>query len=272
MSVIKPKHISKLIAVTLFAMVFAIACASSDPEELVIPVNITDGEMTPSTINVKQGDMVTLKIDADEGGEFHLHTYDIESEIDPESVTDFYFVAEATGRFKITYHPLGAHGGSAHGGGAHGGGAHGGGAHGKHDHGDLFESEELAPGATFSYEVDEHQAGKTVPYHSHLRPALNGKIMVSDGHGHKQVDAITIEYSDEAASPNEVHVSPGTLITWINNSSIPQTVVSGLHADFVEDEHKDAGMSMDTGGHSDKDAHDDEEKEIEIGIVEVQPR
>ena len=49
-------------------------------------------------------------------------------------------------------------------------------------------------------------------------------------------------------------------------------MVSGLHADFVEDEHKDAGMSMDTGGHSDKDAHDDEEKEIEIGIVEVQPR
>ena len=259
MSVIKPKHISKLIAVTLFAMVFAIACASSDPEELVIPVNITDGEMTPSTINVKQGDMVTLKIDADEGGEFHLHTYDIEAEIEPESVTDFYFVAEATGRFKITYHPLGAHGGSAH---------------GKHNHGDLFESEELAPGATFSYEVDEHQAGKAVPYHSHLRPALNGKIMVSDGHGHghKQVDAITIEYSDEAASPNEVHVSPGTLITWINNSSIPQTVVSGLHADFVEDEHKDTGMAMDTGGHSDKDAHDDEEKEIEIGIVEVQPR
>ena len=152
--------------------------------------------------------------------------------------------------------------------------SHGGGAHGKHDHGALFESEELAPGATFSYEVDEHQAGKTVPYHSHLRPALNGKIMVSDGHGHghKQVDAITIEYSDEAASPNEVHVSPGTIITWINNSSIPQTVVSGLHADFVEDEHKDTGMAMDTGGHSDKDAHDDEEKEIEIGIVEVQPR
>ena len=55
-------------------------------------------------IRVKQGDMVTLKIQADEAGEFHLHTYDIEADIEAAVETDFYFVADATGRFKITYH------------------------------------------------------------------------------------------------------------------------------------------------------------------------
>lgn len=36
--------------------------------------------MDPGTIKVEQGRMVTPKIKADEGGEFHLHTYDIEAD------------------------------------------------------------------------------------------------------------------------------------------------------------------------------------------------
>ncbi|MBC8280952.1 MAG: hypothetical protein H8E48_09225, partial [Chloroflexi bacterium] len=152
MNIKKPRLISLLIAVGLFAMVAAAACGGGDPEELDIPVSITAGEMSPGTIKVKQGDMVTLKIDADEGGEFHLHTYDIEADIESDSVTDFYFVAEATGRFKVTYHPQGEHDE---------------GDHDEDSHGGIFESEELAPGATFSYEIEDHQAGETVPFHSH---------------------------------------------------------------------------------------------------------
>ena len=60
--------------------------------------------MNPGTIRVKQGDMVTLKIDAEDDGEFHLHGYDIEQNIDGDAVASFYFVADATGRFKITFH------------------------------------------------------------------------------------------------------------------------------------------------------------------------
>jgi plastocyanin len=244
MKIKKPKLISLLIAVGLFAMVASAACGGGDPKELDIPVNIEAGKMDPGTIKVKQGDMVTLKIDADEGGEFHLHTYDIEADMEADSVTDFYFVAEATGRFKITYHPQGEHDEGDEG------------DHNDEDgHGSLFKSEELAPGSTFSYEIEDHQAGETVPFHSHLRPALNGNLIVSEEDG--AVGAVAIKYSDEAATPNEVHVGPGTVITWTNNSSVLQTVVSGLHADLVVDEYE----------------HDDgEEEEIEIGFVEVQPR
>ena len=251
MNMKKPKLISLLIAVSLFAMVAAAACGGGDPEELDIPVSIQAGEMTPGTIKVKQGDMVTLKIDADEGGEFHLHTYDIEQDVEADTLTDFYFVAEATGRFKITYHPQGEHDK----------GKHDKGEHNDDNHGGIFESEELAPGATFSFEIDDHQIGETVPFHSHLRPALTGNIMISEG---GSTESVAIEYTDEAAIPNEVHVGPGTVITWTNNSSVNQTVVSGLHSDA----HMDKEMDMDSGA----DPHHDEEQEIEIGFLEVQPR
>ena len=95
-----------IMAVGLVAMIAAVACGGGDPEELDLQVSIVDGVMTPETIDVKQGDMVTLKIRADEGGEFHLHTYDIEADIEAGTETDFYFVANATGRFKMTYHPV----------------------------------------------------------------------------------------------------------------------------------------------------------------------
>ena len=48
--------------------------------------------------------MVTLKIKADDAGEFHLHGYDIEMDVSPAQTVDLYFVASATGRFRITFH------------------------------------------------------------------------------------------------------------------------------------------------------------------------
>lgn len=80
------------------------ACGGGDPEQLDIQVNVADGKMTPETIKVKQGDTVTLKIEGDVPGEFHLHTYDIETEVGEDGPTDMTFLANATGRFRITYH------------------------------------------------------------------------------------------------------------------------------------------------------------------------
>ena len=103
----KLKLAGLLLAVSLIAIIAGAACSGGDPQELDIEVSIDHGVMNPETIEVIQGDMVTLKILANEGGEFHLHTYDIEMDIEAGSETDFFFVAEATGRFKITYHPQG---------------------------------------------------------------------------------------------------------------------------------------------------------------------
>jgi len=229
-----------ILAVSLIAILAAAACNGSDPEAFDVAVVIESGSMDPRTIKVKQGDMVTLKILADDAGTFHLHTYDVEADIPADQETDFHFVAEATGRFKITYHPKA-----------------GDGEHGENDvHGGIFKSEAIAPGESFVFEVHEHLAGKIVPFHSHLRPALNGSISVSRAAG--QTGSVAIEYTDEGAEPHEVSVDPGTAITWTNNSSIPQTVISGHHADMAMGEHK-------------MDEHEEGE-EIEIGLLEVQPR
>ena len=236
-------------AVSIITMILAVACSSSDPEVLDLPITIKSGVMEPETIQVKQGDMVTLKILADEGGEFHLHTYDIESAIPADRETDFYFVAAATGRFKITYHPMSAD--------KHGKGMH----HEGDSHGEIFESGVIAPGESFSFEVHKHLERQTIPFHSHLRPALNGSITIS--HASDQTGPVAIEYTDEVAKPHEVIVRPGSVITWTNNSSIPQSVVSGHHADMAKGGHKTDKHKM--NGHGDED-------EVQIGLLEVQPR
>ena len=82
------------------------ACGGGQPEELEIPVSVEGESMSPETIKVKQGDMVTFKIQADDAIEFHLHTYDIKKDVVFGEVVDFYFVADATGRFRITFHHL----------------------------------------------------------------------------------------------------------------------------------------------------------------------
>ena len=101
------KHFRMRRLITTIAVVvttLAAACGGSTPQAVEIPVTVEAKTMNPGTIRVKQGDMVTLKIDAEDDGEYHIHGYDIEQNIDGDAVASFYFVADATGRFKITFH------------------------------------------------------------------------------------------------------------------------------------------------------------------------
>ena len=95
-----------LTAVAVLVTVLSAACGGGEPEELEIPVRVEGEKLIPETIKVKQGDLVTFKIQVEEPGEFHLHTYDIEKHIEPGETAGFFFVADATGRFRITFHPL----------------------------------------------------------------------------------------------------------------------------------------------------------------------
>jgi plastocyanin len=107
MKIKSPKTgVAGLASALLFVLVIA-ACGGSDPEQLEIPVTIVDGEMSPDTIEVKQGDTVTLEVESDKHGDFHLHTYDIEKEVGGAEPVDLIFVADATGRFRITFHATG---------------------------------------------------------------------------------------------------------------------------------------------------------------------
>ena len=98
--------LSVLIAISAILLVPLIsACGGGgEPQKLTLPVTVAGKSMEPETIEVRQGDTVTLQIKAEEAGEFHVHVYDVGTEAHPGEVTDLNFVANATGRFKITFH------------------------------------------------------------------------------------------------------------------------------------------------------------------------
>ena len=92
--------------VAILSGLFVVSCSGGEPENLVFELNIPvilKGESI-ETVKVQQGDMVTLRFLGEEPGEFHLHGYDIKKEIGSGEVVDLFFVADATGRFKFTFH------------------------------------------------------------------------------------------------------------------------------------------------------------------------
>ena len=231
---ISPSSLRLFAAALLLPLVLlaAAACGGGAPEELDIPVKLEHGRLNPETIRVKQGDMVTLKIEATEPGQLHLHGYDIEKNLSADAVADLYFVADTTGRYKITVHA----GDSAHGG--------------------IFKSGLLEPGDAFTYEVADHLIGSIVAFHSHQRPAVAGSITVFlDAPSAERAE---IGFTDAVAEPADVVVRPGTAIIWTNNGSVAQMVVSGQHADaFVGLEEPDSPAG---------------EEEPQAGFLEVLPR
>ena len=224
------------------------ACGGSAPEAVEIPVNVKGEAMDPGTIRVKQGDMVTLKIKAEESGEFHLHGYEIEQDINEDEVTDLYFVADATGRYRITFHHSeeaedekeGDHG-------------HDGEEEEGTGHGEIFMSEVLETGDSFSFLVADGFEDQTIPFHSHLHSEVSGSITIS--HDAPEPESVTIQIKDMSAHPHEVNVRPGTTIIWRNDDRMSHMMISGPHpdADQKHDEHRD-------------------EEEIDLGFLEVGPR
>ena len=102
------------LAITIAAL--AVACGNSDPKdaenggaddprEVEISVSLKDRRLVPDTIRVSRDAAVTLKIESDAPGSLHLHGYDLEQEVAPGTVSDFVFVAHATGRYRIAFHP-----------------------------------------------------------------------------------------------------------------------------------------------------------------------
>ncbi len=81
------------------------ACGPSDaPEQIAVTANFAGGQLAPNTITAKQGDTVTLKIESDNPGTFHLHGYDLQGESGSGTPAEIQFVAGATGRFPLTFH------------------------------------------------------------------------------------------------------------------------------------------------------------------------
>ena len=120
------RKLAALAALTTGLLAVA-ACASAAPGQVEIDVSLQDKKLIPGTVQVSQDDTVTLKVQSDAEGSVHLHGYDIEKEVTPGEVAEFVFVADATGRYRLAFHPASGSAGENHHGGS--GGHHGGGSH-----------------------------------------------------------------------------------------------------------------------------------------------
>ena len=70
----------------------------------VVAVSFAGDQLSPETIQVRQGDAVTLNLESDRAGTFHIHGYDLEKYAAVGEVSEFRFEANATGRFRINFH------------------------------------------------------------------------------------------------------------------------------------------------------------------------
>ena len=105
-----PLSLSLLLTLLALLLLLLAACGpSAGPQELTLTAKFEAGKLTPETLQAKQGDMVTLQIETDRPGSFHLHGYDLEEAGAVGTVTDFQFVADATGRYRIAFHSSGGH-------------------------------------------------------------------------------------------------------------------------------------------------------------------
>lgn len=95
-----------LLAAALAAFAVAAACGGFEPQELTFDVDIAgDAWNIPGdNIDVRQGDTVTVNVESDTRGGFHLHGYDLFEVVAPGEPASIGFVADATGRFEIMLH------------------------------------------------------------------------------------------------------------------------------------------------------------------------
>src|SRR5215831_5520372 len=93
----------------------AASLAAARAAEATFDLHIERGRVPESmqVIRVKQGDVVKLRWTTDRPIVLHLHGYDIEMKIEPETVGVMDFVARATGRFPVEVHD--SAGGHSHG-------------------------------------------------------------------------------------------------------------------------------------------------------------
>lgn len=64
----------------------------------------------PALMQARQGDTITLHVQADQEGELHLHGYELEIKLQPGGEAQLSFVADRAGRYYLHMHgPDGSH-------------------------------------------------------------------------------------------------------------------------------------------------------------------
>ena len=94
------------------ALALALLASAAVAAELTFDLKIEQGRLPEAMrlMRVHEGDRVTLRWTSDRPLVLHLHGYDIEKRVASGAVSEFAFTANATGRFPIEIHQLGAGG------------------------------------------------------------------------------------------------------------------------------------------------------------------
>jgi hypothetical protein len=89
--------------VTVLAFV---AVASAQAEPRLFDLELKDGRLPADQrlLRVQQGDEVTLKWTTDRPFTLHLHGYDLEAKLVPQTAVELRFTARAAGRFPLEIH------------------------------------------------------------------------------------------------------------------------------------------------------------------------
>jgi hypothetical protein len=89
------------------------AAGAAAPERKAFELALVDGKLAPAagTVRVRKGDEVELKWSSDRRIVLHLHGYDLETTVTPQSPARMAFTASLAGRFPVSEH---AHGKGHH--------------------------------------------------------------------------------------------------------------------------------------------------------------
>lgn len=84
----------------------AAAAVPARPSPRTYELVVKDGRLAagPATIQVRQGDVVLLRITSDRADELHLHGYDLSVLLTPGAPAELLFTADRSGRFDYELH------------------------------------------------------------------------------------------------------------------------------------------------------------------------
>ena len=98
-------------AIVLLGVV--LLCGAAAAREFEIGIRDRRVEGSASTLRVKRGETVVLRLRTDEAVSLHVHGYDLHVKLSPASPASIRFEAKVAGRFPITAHEFGAGAGQA---------------------------------------------------------------------------------------------------------------------------------------------------------------
>jgi hypothetical protein len=249
---IAPVKISLIATMSLLALLLLAACGGGEPEDVSFELSIAAGGLAgdESTFVAKQDDTVSLNFSADVHGEVHLHGYDLTTDVGPGEPSSITFVADATGRYAMEFHPQAA----------------------AETHCDDVDVTGMA--VRLSLEPASEPGHYVVSVE-----ADNFEFSLASGsHWHLTSDGETIGMFYEPSAEVELGMGMHEIVAQLNTSEHCALPVSDIMV--VGQDVPDDGMGMDDHDGEDEYSHDAEDEHVHegtgdpfsIGALEIRPR